>query len=88
MRLKSAAPKPEHLAMRTAVLEALKPYQEQIDAYEILAIMSHVVGQLVALQDQTRFTADQLMTMVAQNIEQGNAEVVQGLTGVDPLGRA
>jgi hypothetical protein len=43
------------------------------------AVVAHLLGQLIALQDQTRFTPDQVMTLVAQNIETGNQEVLANL---------
>lgn len=42
-------------------------------------MVAHFLGQLIALQDQTRFKPDQVMTLVAQNIEAGNREVIDGL---------
>lgn len=45
-------------------------------AQEILAIASQLIGNLVALQDHRKYTAAQVMELVANNIEIGNAEVV------------
>jgi hypothetical protein len=46
------------------------------------------VGQLCALQDQRKFTGQMLMDLVATNIEQGNASVIEGLMNAAPGGSA
>lgn len=43
---------------------------------EMLAVASHFVGVLIALQDQNTLTPDMVMVMVQYNIEQGNAEAL------------
>lgn len=77
--LKSAAPTPAQLAARKTLEAALREH-EHLDPIEMCAVVAHFLGQLIALQDQTRFTADQVMALVSSNIEAGNAEVIAGLT--------
>ena len=50
-----------------------------MQADEILAVLSHMVGQVVALQDQRRYTPDSVMNLVRSNIERGNVEAIDGL---------
>lgn len=78
MRLRSKPPSPAILAARKTLEAALREH-EHLDPIEMCAVTAHFLGQLIALQDQTRFTADQVMAVVTQNIEAGNLEVVSGL---------
>lgn len=77
--MKSVAPSPEALAARDDVLETLKRHQEKLSAVQILAIISHLVGQVLAMQDQRTMTPDGGMRIVAANIEAGNAEAIAAL---------
>nr|DAF77114.1 MAG TPA: hypothetical protein [Caudoviricetes sp.] len=71
-----------HTAFRDAVVQAMQPFKNDLSALEILALTSHLVGQLIALQDQTQYTASQVITVVKNNIELGNKEVVDDLRNV------
>ena len=73
----SAAPK--HMAFRDELVAVLKKHGDALTAPEMLALASHLVGQLVALQDQRAMSPDRAMQIVAANIEQGNQEVLDGL---------
>lgn len=50
-----------------------------MQADEILAVLSHMVGQVVAMQDQRRYTPDSVMHLVSMNIERGNEEAIASL---------
>lgn len=78
MRLKFSRATPAAEAARMAVIEAIKPHADEIGAVGLLAVMSYTVGQLVALQDQTKMTPAQAMELVAANIEQGNQDAIRG----------
>lgn len=83
MNTKTFAPSAQQLAFRGALEAAIAQHGTTLDAVELLAVTSHLVGQLIALQDQRRFTPAMVMQLVQDNIEQGNSEVVNGLlTGV------
>jgi hypothetical protein len=69
-----------HEALFAEILAIYAKYGADIPAIEILAIMCNIVGKLVALQDQRRYTPDQIMRLVAKNIEHGNAEALGGLS--------
>jgi NADH:ubiquinone oxidoreductase subunit E len=76
-------------AAQNALLASLRAAlgdHTHLSPQEILAVTSQLVGMLVAVQDQTRFTPDQVMEVVAANIESGNREVVASL--LDPQGSA
>lgn len=85
---KSTPPTPQHLAYREAIEKAMRDHGATLDALELLAITSHLVGQLVALQDQRKVTAEIALEVVQRNLEQGNAEVVAGLRDAAPGGFA
>jgi hypothetical protein len=48
-------------------------------AQRILAITSQFVGQLIALQDQSKITPDMAMQIVSENIEIGNRAALLSL---------
>lgn len=79
MRTKSAAPSPEHLAYRKAIEQAMRDHGATLRADELLAVTAHLVGQLIALQDQRVMTPAMAMEIVQTNLEQGNREVIDGL---------
>lgn len=68
----------EHESFRRALLNVFKDFQG-MGSIEQLAILSSLVGQLVAMQDQRRYTAEALMELVASNIELGNKTVISQL---------
>lgn len=47
---------------------------DDIPAIEQLGMLANILGKMIALQDSTLYTSDQVMRMVAKNMEQGNAE--------------
>lgn len=83
MNTKTVAPNPQQLAFRGALEAAIAQHGATLDAVELLAVTSHLVGQLIALQDQRSYTPAMVLQLVQDNIEQGNAEAVNSLlTGV------
>jgi len=76
MRTRTKVPGPEHHALRNELLNVARRYGDKINAEEILAIVAHLCGQLVALQDQRTMTTERAMQLIGKNIEQGNAEVI------------
>jgi hypothetical protein len=78
MKMRSKPPSDAQLAARKTLEVALREH-EHLDPIEMCAVVAHFLGQLVALQDQTKFSAAQVMELVAQNIEAGNAEVISQL---------
>lgn len=69
----------EHEALRNALLDAVRKTASAMPAEEILAVVCVLVGQLIALQDQRRFTSDAVMDLVAFNIKAGNERVINDL---------
>ena len=75
-----------YTAARNAMADALRAIGD-LTQQELLAVASHMVGQLIAFQDQTSLTNEQAMEIVLRNIEQGNASAIQNLLG-NPIGAA
>jgi hypothetical protein len=77
--MKSMTPSEQQLAFRRALEAAMAQHAQTLDAIEILAVLSHLVGQVIALQDQRTMTSQMAMAIVTNNIEHGNREVVDRL---------
>lgn len=77
--MKIVAPKANHEAFRNALIAVFREHETTVSAQEMLAISSHFVGQLVALQDQRKVTPDQALRIVAANLGEGNRQVVREL---------
>lgn len=78
-------PEPRHVALMDDLKAALSKHQH-LTGQEMLAVVSQLVGNLVAYQDSTRFTADQAMAMVSANIQIGNETALA--SAIDRCGRA
>lgn len=50
-----------------------------IPADEMLALTSQLVGKLIALQDQRKYTPDMAMLVVSANIDAGNKAILSDL---------
>jgi hypothetical protein len=70
-----------HEAFYQEVCLVLKKYEERykLPGEEILAIMSNMVGKLLANLDQTKFTEAAGMEVVCKNLEMGNQQVLDAL---------
>lgn len=80
MNMKTSPTTEVHQAAMVDFKAVLKKY-DSLSAMELLAIASQLVGNLVALQDQTRVTPEMAMQLVADNIQAGNQEAINGLLG-------
>lgn len=77
--MKSIKPRADHLAFRKALEAAVAEHGKSLDAMELLALLAHLVGQVIALQDQRTVTPRMAMEVVESNIELGNRDVVDRL---------
>ena len=81
-RLKSMPTAARHQAFHEAFVDFLKGQEKSgLAPVEILAMVSHVLGGLLALQYQTACSADEYMEIVARNIEHGNADAIEFFLG-------
>ncbi len=78
--MKTVKPSAEHVAFRDAMLATMRQYAADMPAEEILALTAHMVGQILAIQDQRKMTPAMGMKLIADNIEQGNREAIDGLS--------
>lgn len=74
--MKSNTPGEAHREFNDAMKEVLGRFENRLGAMEMLAVASHLVGVLVALQDQNKVTPAMAMELVASNIQVGNAEAL------------
>lgn len=79
MRTKVVQPSAKLMAFRADALAVIKKHTGDLTALEMLGVCSHLVGQLIALQDQRTVTSAMAMQIVSENIEVGNQEVIAGL---------
>lgn len=75
----SARPTVPDEQFRADFLALMDKHTGKLPADRMLALASYTVGQLVAMQDQTRFTPQMAMAIVASNVEAGNLFVVNSL---------
>lgn len=71
-------PSPKHHEfmekLKGVAIDALKT--DTLTAPEVLAITAQLVGILIALQDQRKFTHEIIMSMIVNNIEVGNQSAI------------
>lgn len=72
IRTKVVQPSEAHAKLRLSLCSVIRRKAPDMPAEEILAIFCQLVGQLIAMQDQRRFTPDSIMALVSANIEMGN----------------
>ena len=71
--------KPEHEIAFQDVVALVEKHAGKLTSLEMLAIASNMVGKIVALQDQRYVTAQKAMDVVAENIQNGNKQVLDAL---------
>jgi len=74
--MKNTVTKQEHEVVYQELVALVKRHEGLVSSLEILAIASNMVGKLVAMQDQRSVTPVQAMSIVANNIEEGNRQVL------------
>lgn len=79
--MRSIAPTAAHLAFRASLEAAIAEHCAHVNAVEMLALVSHMLGQIVAAQDQRTMTNDMAMEIVVANLQRGNSEAVERMQG-------
>lgn len=77
--MKTKIAESRHEEFNAAMKGVLAQFQDKLTGLEMLAVASHLVGVLIAVQDQRTVTQDMAMELVARNIEAGNAEAIGSL---------
>lgn len=65
-------PAPHLEAARVKLLEVLRSFGDAITPAEQLALLSFLVGQVLAMQDQRTVTPDTGLELIHANIKEGN----------------
>lgn len=93
--MRSIVPTGRHEAFRDVLLAELRrAFAElrrafaDLPAEEMLAVTCQIVGQMIAFQDQRRFTPQAVMNMVEANIEKGNQDAIASLMAAPAAGHA
>lgn len=68
-----------HMTFKQDLDKLLKKHTLRLPADHVLAITAQVLGMVIALQDQRKYTSEMVMTIVAENIEEGNKGMVSNL---------
>ncbi len=76
---RSIPAKPEHEKLFLDMTSFLAERTKDMPAEEMLAVLCLTVGQVIAWQDQRRFTPETIMELVTANIMEGNARAVAAL---------
>ncbi|MET1413540.1 hypothetical protein ABVF61_14800 [Roseibium sp. HPY-6] len=77
--MRYTAPSNTHFTLRQELVGVLGRYQDTLCPAELLAVSSQLVGNLIALQDETRMSPETAMEIVLQNIEEGNRAAIADL---------
>lgn len=72
-------PSAVHVAFRNDCITMLNKHSGNLPAIEMLALSAHLLGQIVAMQDQRTTTKEMAMQTIFANIEKGNSEVIDAL---------
>ncbi len=80
-RTRVEPPSPAHRAFMEDLKGTLARHTA-LSGADMLAVASQFVGQLIALQDQRRFTPEMVMEAVGANIEAGNQAALGALIGM------
>lgn len=77
--MKTLHTNPEHEVAYQDLCNLCMKHKNAITPMELLAIASNMVGKILAMQDQMKYTAAMAMEVVAENIEFGNKQVIAEL---------
>ena len=61
---KKVKPSAEHIRARESLIFAMRKEMATMTAEEVLVIVSHLLGQIIALQDQRKYTSAMVMELV------------------------
>jgi hypothetical protein len=70
----------EHEVAFQDIVDLWSKHAANLDAIDMLAIAANALGKMMALQDQRKRTPEQIMEIVAANLEKGNQQIVAKLS--------
>jgi hypothetical protein len=68
-----------HATFKRDLDKLLKKHTSRLPADHILAITAQVLGMVIAMQDQRKYTSEMVMAIVSENIQVGNDGMVKNL---------
>lgn len=74
-KMKKVATDERHQKLYNDLCEALDKNKE-LEPIHMLALVAQLTGRLIAMQDQTKYSSETLMPFVAENIREGNLEMI------------
>ena len=87
--LKKLDMKPEHLRVILDIVGILKKHEEELSSIEILAVLSNVLGVVIAGQDPVSHSREEILRIVNVNMEMGNRSAVRSVLSTrEPAGHA
>lgn len=75
--MKTTKTKPVHEEFNRAIKAVLEQFKDKLSNMEMLAVSAHLVGVLIAVQDQRIITSAVALDSVSKNIEAGNKEAME-----------
>ncbi|AHJ10745.1 hypothetical protein P106B_62 [Rhizobium phage vB_RglS_P106B] len=58
----------------------LRKYAGHLQASEMLAVSAHMIGMIIALQDQRTMTRERAMDILIKNLEAGNRRIIENIS--------
>lgn len=89
--MRTIQPTPEIEAFMADLKGSMNPVIERhptLGADIMLAVTAQLVGNLIAMLDQTKYTAAEAMDLVSKNITIGNSEALRALLETPAAGEA
>lgn len=84
--MKTYKPTMAHDEFNNDVTALLRKYGDHLSAQDMLALMSQVVGKVLAFQDQRSMTPEMGLEVIRANIEVGNKQAVDLIRNATPAG--
>lgn len=75
MKKRIKQPTKEHKDLHRDLATVMKAYP-MLTPLDYMCVVAQLLGQLIAYQDQTKYTTDAIMSMVELNIQSGNKQAV------------
>ena len=79
--LKKERPTEADANFRNEMLVLLDKYTGELPQERMLAVAAYTVGQIIAMQDQTKHSSSNVMNMVVANIMAGNRDAIDHIFG-------
>lgn len=76
--MKTMKAEDHHNSLLDAMKAVLQDHSD-MDAEEMLAVLSQLLGQLVAMQDQEKMTVERAQRIIEHNLVQGNQAAIEYL---------